>query len=537
MARGGGGKTVFEDDKERYAWIESGRTPVPSRAQFYNDRKDARVSLIPPPLDPMKSLLPGLGLLAAFLLGACKPELCFWWSPKGDQAVVKVDDALHLVAADGELGQALPLEATAAASISCVAWRPDGSGVLVCRRRKVATWTEVKALVPTAESEAIEKLMPLVVPLLEWQTGIEESVNDAGLFDGLLQDAEQSKMLMALLALREKDSGRIDELLGRLIDDPDFAKGIDDAGFEVPELCLVTLNGPSGVQVSSRLRSLDGDFLMARFSPTRPVIALLRERAGETTLELLPIGDGAAVEIDRGVAQTFDWTPDGWSLVYAKHKGSADDPLHEIVEARVIGSSGGLEGAPGDGSAAPPAEPDAAVPKTTVATLLLPEHCQLRVLPDQRVLVASQAATYPEPEETQPQPFRPYLLSRMAGTIEPIAISHGQLPDDPSFFDVSPDGTRLAFGSPNDDAVTLVDVKTGETRVISPPHPHWKCRVMPAWKSNTELTFAGIDEGGTPRWMLWSKEGGIRPISGKWPDHATSKWLDHEESDADGTRP
>ena len=89
--------------------------------------------------------------------------------------------------------------------------------------------------------------------------------------------------------------------------------------------------------------------------------------------------------------------------------------------------------------------------------------------------------------------------------------------------------------SPNDDAVTLVDVKTGETRVISPPHPHWKCRVMPAWKSNTELTFAGIDEAGTPRWMLWSEEGGIRPISGKWPDHATSEWLNHEDSDVDGT--
>jgi len=65
--------------------------------------------------------------------------------------------------------------------------------------------------------------------------------------------------------------------------------------------------------------------------------------------------------------------------------------------------------------------------------------------------------------------------------------------------------------------------------VISPSHPDWQCRTLPAWKSASELTFAAVGKSGYPEWMLWSKTDGVRTISVKWPAKATGDWLKQED--------
>ncbi|MCX6970641.1 MAG: hypothetical protein NTV93_10895 [Verrucomicrobia bacterium] len=83
----------------------------------------------------------------------------------------------------------------------------------------------------------------------------------------------------------------------------------------------------------------------------------------------------------------------------------------------------------------------------------------------------------------------------------------------------------------------MVDLATGAVEVISPPHPDWQCRTMPAWRSSSELSFAALGNSGHPEWMLWSKAAGVRLLSGKWPAKATTDWLKKEQPANPGSEP
>jgi len=88
------------------------------------------------------------------------------------------------------------------------------------------------------------------------------------------------------------------------------------------------------------------------------------------------------------------------------------------------------------------------------------------------------------------------------------------------------------------DAVAVVDLASGVTEVVSPAHPDWHCTTIPAWRSSAELSFAALDKpDGSPAWMLWSKAGGVRSISGKWPAQATGDWLKKDDKKVEPSGP
>jgi hypothetical protein len=104
--------------------------------------------------------------LAALCLTSCLPEERVWWSPLGDRALVSIDGRLHLMDADGTLGQPLTDDATMEhALVKTVSWLPDGSGFVCQRTRVLSRWEEVSALVPADEVQSVEKLLPAVLPL------------------------------------------------------------------------------------------------------------------------------------------------------------------------------------------------------------------------------------------------------------------------------------------------------------------------------------------------------------------------------------
>ena len=149
----------------------------------------------------------------------------------------------------------------------------------------------------------------------------------------------------------------------------------------------------------------------------------------------------------------------------------------------------------------------------------------LQALPDGRVLFASPPVTLPAlPGPEVVSQF--HLISADGKSLASIPTILGDLPTDLQWFLASPDGKRVAVSEGATDAVAIVEVATGKTEIISSSESGWSSETIPAWKSATELTYVALDPvTKSPRWMLWSAEGGARCISDHWTSSATSGWM------------
>lgn len=78
------------------------------------------------------------------------------------------------------------------------------------------------------------------------------------------------------------------------------------------------------------------------------------------------------------------------------------------------------------------------------------------------------------------------------------------------------------------DALVVVNLDTGGMDLVSAPHPFWKCRTLPSWRNDTELTFAALDDSGKIQWMLHKTKGDFKNLSKTWPERATEAWLEYK---------
>lgn len=477
------------------------------------------------------------GLLALCLSG-CFPEERFWWSPTGDRALVTVKDRLHVVTADGELGEPIPDLSFEGALVKTVSWLPDGSGFVCQRVRRIATWDEMRMLIPSGETAAVDELVPAVIPLLEAAAKMSKGAGSWDAISQVLPLAERHRFQTALQRTWEKDAAAVEGLLGSLPKGAEIVAAMQKkgAGYDLGELCVFKLNAKAGEAPVSLNRSLLTPALMPKVSPKHPYVACIKlnEEEESATLELLPLNGGPGMTVARHVTGTFDWMPDGRTLVFMAPIGGEGEKLQSIHRIMVVQESGALmkparQEQP-DGSHVPVKGPDRLDAPVTLATAIMLNRPALQVLPDGRVLFASQPATLPAVGTGADLEPRLYLIAADGKSVLPVPTAPGDLPTNLGYFIASPDGKHIAVVESETDALAVVETDTGKTQIISPPHAHWECETIPAWKSATELTFAALEAGTkNPRWMLWSAAGGVRCINARWPAAATAGWLENKE--------
>jgi hypothetical protein len=471
-------------------------------------------------------LLPPLLLLAG-----CFPEERAWWSPQGDRALVRLADGLHLADADGQLGPVL----VDTGEVQSVSWLPEGDGFVALRTRVVHRWEEARALLPATEVQAVEALLPLVLPLLETASRDARALDD--LMNGL-SELQGQRFAAALRLQHERTPAEIETRLQALPKGTELANALTrpEAGHTLQELLLMQLDKQGRVTETRPLvRRLLKPLHLPRVSPQLPLLAVLSldDDGRSPVLEVLPLDGRPGHVVARQVSAAFDWTPDGRSLVFMAPLGGEGEKLVSLLRLEVVNPSGGLlrprlEIGP-DGQPVEQRGPDRLGNPVTLATALQFNRPLLQVLADGRVLFASLPVTLPA--VTPDADLAPRLFLADGQTVTPVPTAPGDLPANLGWFTASPDGRRVAVVESETDAVAVVELATGATRILSPAHPGWQCRTLPAWKSATELTFAALHDG-APAWHLWQSEGDTRVLSGTWPAAALANWLEHKKAEA-----
>ena len=468
--------------------------------------------------------------MLALFLGGCLPEERVWWTPDGQQAAVLSEKALYLIKPGSGLGEPLA-GGTADKQVipTALSWLSDASGFVLCRERKIASWDDVEKLVPPAEVSRIELLARAMPALLEGAEKIDAKPAEAeSLLTSVVSGADAGDFLNALLHAYLMNKPAIEKLLLKLPKGAEALKSLngDSSRFTVYDICLLRIKaGREDGPALSLARSL---YAMSQPKVSKNARAVAWFQLGSdqksSSIEISSLDGKERLTAGKTAKAAFDWSADGHSLIFASPVGGNGDSLAKIQRTMVIQESGALVK-----SAADSGTPNGLPPPVEMGMGILLDPPRLQVLPDGRVLFSSQPATLPVPGSGPEIDPRLYLLSADAGKLEAVTTSPGSLPTNLSFFAASPDGKLAAVVESGNDAVALVDLATGAVQVISPSHPDWQCRTMPAWKSSSELTFAAVGKSGHPEWMLWSKADGVRTLSGKWPAEATGDWLKKED--------
>jgi hypothetical protein len=463
-------------------------------------------------------------LVFVLMLAGCLPEERVWWSPQGDVAVVAAGDMVQLVTADGHRSRPLNL-GRLDELFKSVSWLRDGSGFVAQRTRVIAKWDELRGLIPAEEIRSVEMMLPLVIPLLETAADLGDQAKTLEDMISGLSKEQVTRFAHALRRKFEQEPERVEKLLLALPKGDELAESFKKSGtgYEISELCVFELGDKEFLDSKSLTRSLLRPALMPRMSPRHDALAFLRlDEDGESVaLEVITLDGSGEQTVARQVSGAFDWTPDGRALVFMAPLGGEGEKLQSIHRLNVIEENGSLAklGKP-----------------ITLASAVTLNRPVVQVLADGRVLFASQPVTLPATGTGPELAPRLYLIAADGSTVTPVPTAPGDLPVNLGFFIASPDGKRVAVVESETDAVAVVEIDTGKTQIISPPHPRWQCRTMPAWKSAAELTFAALHDG-APAWMLWSEGKPLRCISESWSKSSTAKWLEQKSDSATNPAP
>ncbi|MCB1229484.1 MAG: hypothetical protein KDN19_04420 [Verrucomicrobiae bacterium] len=462
-------------------------------------------------------------IFALALLCGCEPKERFAWSPNGERAAVIVKDQLRLADGDGHWLAALKPGDPALEDlvVSELAWLPDGRGVVVHQTGHARDWSAIREQLPTEERETIEALADRLPEVLEALVVIHGESTD---FETLLTSLVPDEFLISVAAFQlawAKDPDGVKASLQKApqalaeLDDIDD----DDLRFGVNQIALVSLNEERTAFEDSSLilRSLR-DCQTLRVSPDGNRLAVGRKVGDhdEIDLEIIDLPGGARHPLVKGITPAFDWSREGDSLVFLTPLSGEGSRLMRLQRA----------------SADTASKKENNTPETEqLATVLVPFSPRVAVLPDDRVLFSGQPVTLPSAGADPNEQPRLFTVPAHGGPVVTVPTPEGALPMNLGYFVPSPDGRRVAVVESETDAVAVVDLTGGKSQLISSPHLGWKCRTLPGWKSDGEMSYAEVDPvSGKISWRLWREgETGSRNLSEDWPPDSLNEWLEKKE--------
>ena len=469
----------------------------------------------------MKKTILALALAAtALFVGGCLPEEFIWWSPDGRTAAIRTPDGLALAGTNGQLSAiVLP------GNIQSAAWMPDGSSLVVSRSRTLTNWAAVEPLISREEAAVTLQLAQAIPALLK--AGLTAS---AGSLDELAEkflkplgltesEAWQPPLFCAITLHRQELVAAVAGFTNAAALEAELSTATTN-GITVYEIAILPLRngqpaGPPRTLVSS-LRPLLDPIL----SPSHAILAF---RAGEGALKAMTLDGKRSLVVADEAVRSAAWSPDGRTLLHVAMEKS--DKVGEIRSCTVVEERGELA------SSAPQAQ------TLAMAVFAASGPPRLAVLPDGRLLFASLPITLPAPAAAINPGAQFFLLDPARPELAPVAVAikEGSLPDDLSAFAPSPDGEFVAVVEGGTDAVALLELATGKVKIISPAHAGWKSRLIPAWKTPHELTFAVPSATGAahPELVLWQAAEPGRVLSKDWPENIVKPWLEAPGSGED----
>lgn len=462
----------------------------------------------------MKKQILSLTLAAtALLLGGCLPEAFIWWSPDGQTAAIRTSEGLRLAGTNGQLSAViLPGE------IQSAAWLTDGSGLLVSRAWKVKDWAAAEKLIPPEEAAATLRMARAIPDLL--RAGLtacggssddldEKFFKPLGVTRGQVLEPAWS---CALSLYREKLLAVTAGFTNAAALEAELHSA-ETNGISICEISILALRqGRPADQPRALIRSLR-PLLDPLLSPRHPIVAF---RTGEGALKAMGLDGKSSMVVAGENVRSAAWSADGRALIHVVMGES--DKVGEIRSRTVLSSSGDLW------QEAPPAE------TLAMAIFAADASTRLSVLPDGRVLFASVLVTLPDRASAIHPGAQFFLLDLAKPGTPPVAvvIKEGSLPDDLSAFAPSPDGRFVAVAEGGTDVVAVLELATGKVKIISPAHEGWKSRMIPAWRSRGDLTFAALPSAAAarPELILWQADAPARVLSKDWPESLIKPWLE-----------
>lgn len=471
-----------------------------------------------------------LSLVAAMLLGlliaGCDPEPFLVWSPDGQRGAVIAVTGLHLTDADGTLSKLLIPNARK------VAWLNDNRRALVLVQLQDPTWgdvgprlsdeqrkdldTRAAAFLAMAQAEK-GKLEPVMKKFIESQGGLAEDVlPPLGL---LLRDRHGE-----VLAKRFGEEWQ----QARSTDITAMALRIYDLDENPPK------PGPILGLVFSILVDL-------RPSPDGSSAAFTVAYGNKIDLHLVPTdGSKPAHRIAEDVSRYADWSADGKSLLYIKAtslaQGASNDQarLGTLRQMRLVDDAGApLKQLPVDQPRKVVQEDGStsveASPASSLCHLAFTHSGRVRALRDGRIMFSALDVSFPATDNDLVERPMLYILEPARHPAISRAVARRvewQLPEGTDYFELSPDQSKAALlGSGG--RMVLLDLVNGDLSEINPANGKDRPAVLPAWRTNEQLTFAVPNTGDLAKqrpgeYMIWNAQTGAKKLSETWGNEAVA---------------
>lgn len=454
------------------------------------------------------------GCVLAAALAGCEPRYRLVWSPDGTVAAVIAEDGLRFCDPNGKLGEVV------AKDVEHIRWlggpkAPNSSRELIgVQIEWLKTW---KALLPHLTDNARERA------IVDAEAILKELRNTPAPAAGKNIEIKtpSANRAASLLYLRE---GHDKELADKFGGQWAALKG---PGFPLRVIRLFQrregFTGLEGMALTKTPREV------GEIRPSPDGMAYAFAAAGDPLLGedsyclfAAPLGEDATPQrLAEDVALWFDWSPDGRDLLYATEtqrgpKGDAPRPT-SLRRQTVRAANGGLLPAPG--------------PARKLAWMNFDHNIHIRTLPDGSILFAAGGATL-SAEKVSKENMALYRLdpngAKMHTVVGPrggggIADANGV-----AAFEPSPDGKMVTVPS-GSFQIAVLDLATGKATMVQPVEhatgPGGEIpAIVPVWRTNKELCLSSPrgekDPNQAGRIVLWSREGGVKVLSGDWPVQA-----------------